>query len=332
MSNKLLVCYCVCGVRGLERIDLYLQHLASLQAQTLAGVRICIKGTLSTRECKRVLQSKLGDSVSYLWLDELVPVNVGFNAAVKRCIKAFGPFDGYVYSASDVDLLGVPMGFNSPLGLMEIEERLNYLTMMHYRMSPTDPLARGAAMVVSRCDGDCGFEDSNNWCGVDTKAIKAGDYVIPVGKGVNCHFQLFSHELVEAYGAPMPDIFTGDTTESVFTFLCAAIKRKMLMMSKPVIRHIGMMDGASAGFQRRGEGLYGAVLRPHHTNLKRICEEGHRYGMGYEECQSLHLHDPGKFDADGNALDDRLLPFLRDNLFLPPDQLDYDLLQGEFLP
>lgn len=295
--NRLLLVFNCCGLRGLERIDRYLAHLRAWLDQDLDGVKICVKGTLSTPGCKRVLTRKLGNKVSWLWIEDLVPVNVGFNRAVDLMVIEHGPFEGYVYTASDVDATGHD----------------DILWHMYNR--------KEAALVYPRIDNDPGYEFA------DTPVPFDRDHVVPVGKGCNLHCGLFSEEWRQAYGRVLPDVFCGDTTESVFSFMCAALHRRWLVLHEPELHHLVTMDGASAGF--RGKSLTFGIAQDEFW--KRL-QEGRKLGMGYEECQRVMVHDPRAYDSDGNAKDDKLLPWIRNNLFLKPHEFDYSGLHEEFVP
>ena len=92
-----------CGLRGLERVDKYLQHTNSLLKQEHDSFRVVASGCLSTSHCKRILKEKLGDRVSYNWITARVPVGTSFNHSVLQAVKAFCPAEGYVFVDSGVD-------------------------------------------------------------------------------------------------------------------------------------------------------------------------------------------------------------------------------------
>jgi hypothetical protein len=288
----------------LERIDKYLVHISSLLAQDHDSFRVVVSGCLSTSHCKRILCEKLGSKVSYNWITARVPVGVSFNHSVLQAVKEFGPAEGYVYVDSGVDC-----GFSGMLAKMD-ERRLE-----------------GHAMVHVHVDEDTGFE----WNGIHMPA-DGSDLVVPIGHSCNLHMQMFGHELLEAYGKLMPDVFASDTSESIFTFMCAAIRRKMMILGGPVIRHQSMMDGASSGFQR------GQVpFRPAVTNLKKLSDEGWHCGFGYEECSGVCLHDPAKYGHDGFLVSEDLrvglLNFIKTKMFLQePHEYDYVDIEHEWTP
>jgi len=301
---KCIVVFNCCGLRGLERIDKYLQHIDSLLKQeTLGTFRVVISGCLSTTHAKRLLAEKLGDRVSYNWITTRVPVGTSFNHSVLEAVKEFGPAEGYVYVDSGVDC-------TFP-GMLE-------------RMD--DRRQQGFAMVHVHVDEDTGFE----WLGVRMPE-DGSDYVVPVGRTCNLHMQMFSHELLQAYGKLMPDIFASDTSESIFTFMCAAIRRKMLILNGPVIRHQAMLDGASSGFQR-GQVPFKITKEDFNARI----DSGYDWAFGYEECQGRLMHDPAKYTEDGWVVTEDLRTglekFIRTKMFLQPAEFDYDDIEHEWIP
>ena len=299
---KAIVLYNVCGIRGLERIDRYLEFINHLLQQEHDSFRVVVSGCLSTSHCKRLLAERLGDKVSYNWITTRVPVGTSFNHSVLQAVKEFGPAEGYVYVDSGVDC-----GYPGMLAKMD-ERRVE-----------------GYAMVHTHVDEDTGFE----WLGVRMPE-DGSDYVVPIGKTCNLHMQMFSHELLQAYGKLMPDIFASDTSESIFSFMCAAIKRKMLILNGPVIRHHSMMDGASSGFQRGA-----AMFKITPDEFTKRLDNGYHCGFGWEECGGKLMHDPCKYDGNGELVSEDLrlglLDFIKTKMFLQPDEYSYDEIQHEWI-
>ena len=295
----------------MERVDQYFNHIESLLRQDHESYRVVISGCLSTSHCKNLLpvgserlgKRGLADRVSYNWITTRVPVGTSFNHSVLQAVKEFGPAEGYVYVDSGVDC-----GFAGMLSKMDDRRRL------------------GHAMVHALVDNDHGFE----WLGVRL-ADDGSDYVVPIGKTCNLHMQMFSHELLEAYGKLMPDIFASDTSESIFTFMCAAIQRRMLILNGPCIHHEPMLDGASSGFQR-GQVPFKISVE----SFRQRIEEGYHVGGGYEECQGVMMHDPAKYTPDGwlvsEDLRQGLLKWVRERMFLQPGEFDYKDIDHQWIP
>jgi hypothetical protein len=320
---KLLVVFCTCGIRGIERIELYVKHVTHLLEQRHDDFRVAVSGACNTEPCKRVLKAKFGDKISYNWTHRKLTVNVCFNQTVRLMERRFGPFDAHVYVDSGIDVAPYPTM------LQDMDQRMQ-------GRHPDPALTRKCAMVAVRADNDQGFEF------VGMSGNHEGDWIVPVGKACNLHCQAFHRSIFDAYGNVLPDIFVGDTTESTFSFLCAAVNRRWLILGKPEVHHEHSMDGPSSGHQRGGWNDPSKLLLfpdrcPH---MEYVCAAGKPFGLGYEEChiprgnerQWWLIHDPSKFDKDGNALDERLLPFLRNNLYLQEHVFSYSAMESIFVP
>ena len=102
--SKLLVILNCCGIRGCERMDLYVKHVESLLAQDFPSFDVAVSGACNTEACKRVLRHKLGDRVSYNWTNKKYTVGITFNQTVRTMEKAFGPYEAHVYVDSGIDV------------------------------------------------------------------------------------------------------------------------------------------------------------------------------------------------------------------------------------
>ena len=125
---------------------------------------------------------------------------------------------------------------------------------------------------------------------------------------------MFCHDILEYYGKLLPDLFASHCTESVFSFLCAAIKRHWIISKDYHISHAGSMDSPSAGFRPEGRDLpdYDHPIPQYGESMIHIfeCEEARRLGLGYEECKNLIPHDPSQFDENGHCVNDELKHYI----------------------
>jgi len=230
---------------------------------------------------------------------ELLPVNVTFNDTVLKMRKHFGEFETYIYIDSGVNLWNLPTG---------ISELYN---------SHKDKYA----IVCADPSNDKGYE---YW---GAHLINEAYIDIPLGKAMNAHCNLYSKDILDAYDKILPDIFASDTSESVHWVMAAAVKKRMLLNKAVSVFHNHNMDGGSAF---RGREF---LFRTKKT-IEDICRHGMSYGFGWEEVDPIRglQHDESKFDANGYALDDRLKPFLKDNLFVSKEEFDYSTIKAEFKP
>lgn len=296
--NKLLVIYNTCGIYGRDNTGQYEESLNSILNQDLEGCKVALSSCLNNPFHIDTLQKTFEGRVNFNIINEQLPVNVTFNQTVNKYVKEFGEFEGYVFVDS-----GITLGSDPTI-----------LTQL-YDLFKSGPYG----MVSARTDDDMGFDQ---WYKTDMLGQKLFDnhLIIDVGMAVNLHVQIFGNSILKHYGGLMPDIFAGQCTESVFSFLCAALKQKWVVHKDVVLKHYTGMDGASSGFephrwQAEGRNRWDHLFGTEESILD-IVRRGIEYGMGYEEVQKIVLHNPDKFDKDGFALDDRLKDYIRDELFL----------------
>jgi len=187
-------------------------------------------------------------------------------------------------------------------------------------------------MTTAQVDNDMGW----CWFGLaeSTKPILLQDALIPVGLACNLHCQIFSDDLLKEYGRLMPDIFRSYCTESVFSFLNAAIKKKWIISSKVRVHHAfnvpdgqpdngDGIDGHSSGF-KAPPGTWDDVWPPHTMNEIIMMEKGTKSGFGYEELRQIKNHDKACFDENGYCKNDLLKEFIKMNLYRQPQDFKYE--------
>ncbi len=309
--KKLLVVFNTCGINRNENIAYYNYAVNSIIDQDLDSYDVVISSCLASEQTKDNFNSVYGDKVDRIYVDERVPVNVTFNLAVIEAVKRHGPYEGYMYIDSGIHLTGQP-------------DTLRKL----YDIYKSGPFG----MVAGRTNTDTG---ADQWFGCTNEELfRNGPVVIPVGRAVNLHIQIFSNRLFEFYGKLIPDCFASYCTESVFSFVTAAINQKWIIANEPVVYHQCGMDGGSAGFNPLVYKRSGGDLTNHGfcvPSVHNIMKGGHEYGMGYEECASVVVHKPEKYDENGYCIDPQLKYYIRDNVFLSKDKFDYDKINFQYL-
>lgn len=324
MNKKLLVFYNTCGIRGVEYVHLYIQCLKNLLAQRGAGTdyQIILSSCLNSKQVKEVLVKEFKHSISYSFVDHMLPVNITWNLSVMKAIEAFGPAAGYCYIDSGIDV-GPDTG---------VLDRM-------YELHTSGPYGITAARASTDSGiylwygkGSCAEDESGQ-----EEMFKDGHFIVPVGKTLNLHMQIHDHSLIERFGRGMPDIFASHSTEGIFTFLCACLKKKFVWHKDVKVNHFTGVDGGSSGFRPEAAGVPGwqhtLPYAPRQITDIVADPEAKAVGLGYEECQGVLMHDPTKFDADGYAIDpEPLKKFIIDNFYLPPSHFRYDLIETQFLP
>ena len=297
----LAVIFNTCGISG-EHPEQYAEAIDRILKQDFTDFKLIVSSCLNSTECSTYLKNRFGDKIIINKIQERLPVNVTFNHSCLLARDTYGDFEGYLYVDS-----GIFLKTSKDLGIL-------------YDLFKSDSYG----MVAAQVDSDGGYLD---WFGLgkdnhDSSSnhilFENGDFVIPVGKTVNLHFQIFSRAILDFYGYLFPDIYAGHCSESVFSFVCAAIDTKFVLSKDVMVSHIQGMDGQSSGFnpstwQRNGKPTYD---HPFIVNsVVEIAKSGQKFGFGYEEVRHIVDHDPDKFDGY-TAKDQYLKHFIRDTQYL----------------
>ena len=304
--GQLLLVYNTCGSSGKNNFEHYTRCIDSILAQNF-DFNLIISDCLSSEEVRQqfIRTYQKDPRVSYLWIDDILPVNTTFNCSVLDFIERCGPREGYMYIDSGVDFCK-----NSDI--------IGDL----YKLFKSGPYG----MVTPWSE-----DDSGAW-GWFPDGLPEGDhFVVQVGRAINLHAMIFSHELVKFYGKPYPDIYASQCSESVFTFCCAALKLNWIISKIIKVNHIKGVDGASFNFKKNCLPWQNFMLgaRP---ALDIISDPvGVAAGFGYEENQNVLMHDPNQFDENGHCINNVLKHFIKENLFLPRSALDYDKINRKFI-
>tara|TARA_R110002012_G_scaffold65339_2_gene171246 strand:+ start:498 stop:1439 length:942 start_codon:yes stop_codon:yes gene_type:complete len=311
MLKKYLIVYNICEI-GRRNCDWYVNCLNNLLKLDHKRFHIAVSGCRVSNKTKETLYDMFKGKISFCYTENFLSVNITFNNTVLRSVKSYGKFDGYIYFDSGVD----------------IETNINLLNEIETRVN-TDQYS----MISVQTDTDHGhhwFKHDH----VNNPYIKGQDFVMPVGKCCNLHVSYFSNDLLEAYDRLIPDIFNAYCTESVFSFLNAAINKQWVILKDIILTHIKEKDGATLSYDHVGprgqpwNNLYGVA------DMSKIVEdpEARKVGLGYEELGNVLMHDPELYTVDGHAKNENLKEYIKNNLFLKPNQLDYNHIYSSYTP
>jgi len=306
--TKYLIVFNTCEI-NIPNLDWYIQCIDNLLEtecdDTKFNFDLAISGCMLTDNTKKVLKEKYKDKAFLNYIDCRLPVNITFNHTVNKIVDKVGRYDGYVYFDSGVNVA------NDKHFLKEIHER--FITGKY-------------EMVSLQTDTDTGF-----WIFGLHGYFYDHDFVVPVGKACNLHVTCFGDTLLKQYRKILPDIFLAYCTESVFSFMTAALESRWVIIKDLILEHKKSVDGASAGFDHTGpkepwNNLYGGL------DMLDIIRDpnAQALGLGYEECHNILPHNPEKFTDRGFAKEPELKNYIRDKLFLQDDVLNYSHIPYEF--
>ena len=326
---SLMIVYNTCGLSGRENSATYIKNIKSILEQDLQDKKVILSGCCLRKETFERIYEEFEDKISYYLTNERLAVNQTFNHAVLRGVEEFGEHDGYLYVASDVSF----------------SDDKNSLSRLHDRILNTEN-----GIVSPEIDKDNGYfwwfgfeEEQNIW---DVFG-KDKDFVVPLGSTANLHCSIFSNKIFKAFGRPLPDVFVSYCTESSFSFLAAAVKQRFVITNDVKYSHgenVGLHSGLDGQTQAFGP-AWDRVF-PGSRSIKEIVEspEAASCGFGHEEWvprfihkmdvpddKTFLIHDEKQFDDNGFSIDDRLKNFIKENLFLKSDVLDYNNVRHRFI-
>lgn len=320
--NSMAVIYNIAGLSERDNDEYYIKAIQSIIDQNFTNYKLIISSCLNTQNTIDHLLQIFNQKISINWIHDKIPINCSFNFSTLKTIEKFGEFDCICYIDSGCNLI------NNPNVLKDLYEL--------YQSGPY-------SLVTGRTNTDTGFpnwgicpgRDDNDSESFNDFFKKNGHYIVPIGKCCNLHFQLFGNKLIKEYKQPLVDLWAGQASESVLSFLTAAINQKWIIHSKVEIEHITGLDIPSCGFSPikwRYETNRPCWDHPFKIDsiLPRI-RGGLKYGLGYQEIEQIALHDPSKFDSDGYALCPELKDYIRDNLFLNISEFDYSKIKSIWL-
>jgi hypothetical protein len=295
--SKTLVVFNICGINGRNNTDRYLANLASIYAQS-GDFDVAVSACMNTPSDRKCILQHIPDLVAYNDIRDKLPVNVTFN---HTCL-ALPNYDNYIYVDSGISF-----------------EQENIIADMILRSEQRPELG----MVSCNTTTDSGL---HSWFpeGLPGEV----QFVMPPGKCHNLHVQLFKRCINNYYGRILPDVFASHCTESVLSFVVAAIKKNWLVLVDRVATHDVSMDGASAGFnpntENRGNATWNHTFASKRTISEIVWDErAAKYGLGFEEGHKVLLHDASQFDENLHCVNTDLKEYIRDNLYLQECDFNY---------
>lgn len=312
---KILSIYNTCGIHR-DNTQWYIKCIESILQQNTDNIdhKIVISSCLNSDICLNVLRAVFKDKVYIISYKDRYTVNVTFNKSIQTMSEKYGLFDGYLYIDS-----GVLMTGNSVL--QELNKRL------------IDQLY---SMITVQIDKDAAYNFMDPLLKYESNEvqIKNNDFIVPLGKANNLHIQLFSKELYQSFNKRIiPDIFAAYCTESTFPFLNAAVNKKWIIMKDIMCHHFPSIDGPSSS-QPHFSQIYGNAwnnLLYNRNALDFINDpDAIKYGLGYEECNNIMIHNKNAYDDNNNPLyPEELQKLALKYFFTTEEELNYGNIKYE---
>ena len=321
--NKIFIIYNICGLSGKTNNNQYSKSIESILNQNFNEYKLIISSCLNSQNTIDSLINKHRGKISINWIKDKIPINTSFNHTVIEAIKKFGPAESYLYMDSGVDF----------------ENQIDAIQKV-YNLYNSGPYG----LITIRTDTNHGFHIWFPETGAKTDNDTVADlyfrnlpdnFIVPIGKACNMHCQLFSNKIQEFYGQLWPSIFAGESSESVLGAVIAALKLKHIIHKDLQVHHEHSVDGPSSGFppwkwvQDTGRPPYDHPFII--DNLMDRIMGGAQYGLFYETIRGVLMPDLSKYDGNGYALDPKLKSYIKDNLFLKKEELDFNKINSEWI-
>jgi hypothetical protein len=313
MDKKLLVIYNICGIKR-NNIEMWVNHLTDILNQNYSNFIVAVSGCIVAEEAKSQLielKNKYKNLV-FNFTEEKLPVNITFNHTAQVCTNKFGIFDGYMYVASDVK-------FGND------QEVLKKMSTLHFNSN--------SGMTYAMVDNDHGLDGWYKECWEELNTLLETDhFCINIGKTANMHVILFDKDIYIKYANKIvPNIFASHCTETTYTYLTAAINKKVTVHNKTVmLKHIGFADSHSVGFMDE-IGWNHKVAWKHLFKSKipvedrLLSNEAKNVGFGYVDFYGGFSHSSELYDDNENHKNpENLFKFLKDALYLSEDEFNYN--------
>lgn len=312
--KKLLIVFNTCGL-GKETIGYYKEALDSIYKQKNVDFDITVASCLHPQSVREELQA-LYPKISIYAIDQKFPIHASFNHAIIETLKHRpNDYDGFVYFEAGAVLEGE----NDLMSLA------SYLWHTNGIITPLSAHDNGLNLFF-------GINKNNNDISEVDKLFRGClYYAFPPGKAANLHVAVYNRKLFDYYGKLQPDIFRTHTMESTLSFMCGAVDMNWLMLRDVRIQHRKLDTIDSICFdpyewRRQGNNNWNdPYIIP--DIIDRLLP-GCQYGMGYEECSQIIMHDEDKWDEDYRCKDKRLAPFLKKNLFLQEHELPHESIKA----
>jgi len=320
--SRLLVVYNICGIKR-DNTYKYPHYLSSLVEQKFEGEVKTVISACMPKPNTRPTMSLVFPQCDFNSIEEPLPINVTFNHSILEAVKRYGEFDAYAYVSCD----SLFPEDNMIQGLFDLLK-----SNPDYGMStPQTDIDGCYAYGLKLGGGRHGIDDER----ARHEMFKDGkDYIVPIGRACSPHVNFYNPKFLSFYGKLLPDIFAAYCTESIFTFLNAAINLKWVISKDHSIVHHANTDVPSAGFrpEERDAPPWDYPIPHFGESLIHVFknEEAIKLGLGYEECENIVNHDPSQYSPEGFCKNESLKHYLKDNVYLNREQLDYNNIKGTY--
>jgi hypothetical protein len=317
---KMLVVYNCCGAKK-DNLSMWIEHIDSLILQKNCIFDLVISGCIIDNKSQIDLLTYLSKTnfkgnIFLDFIQELHPVNVTFNHSIIKCSENFD-YRGYLFLSSDIKLLK--------------DDHIQKMFDFH----------------INENVGISNFiVDNENWIPTHISQdfwneLQKNHTNFPFGQSINCDCMIFDGDIFKTYGKVIPDIFRSWCTESVFPFLSASINKShkchdsSIVVHHAIYRREGSSVIAQSGCEKGCDDLYRSKRN---VRERLLTQEAYESGFGYAESHfTIHkwtresrekiylIHNDDFYFSPYHPKDtNRLVSFIKNNVFLSDEELNYN--------
>lgn len=297
----------------------YVDGISSILMQKGVDQDVVISSCLNTTPCRTRLMDVFESNIRYSFIDELQPLPVTVNLTVMKMEEKYGPYDAFLYVDSGVRFRD--------------EYQLAHLVHTHYDYK--------AGMTSALTSNDTGLYEAMGWgkhiddhSDIAKYFDKQGVFKFPIGGACCLHLQLFDRAIYESFGKIYTDIWASHCSESCFSHICGSIGKNYIITNEVVVDHLIGMDGASGGFSPRAWMEKGGNRLDHPYKTRSIFEifkDGQHLGLGFQEFGGGVIAPKDQFSPEGFALNQDLKHYIKNNVFLSKELLDYNKIKHQLI-
>jgi hypothetical protein len=303
-KKEIGIVFNTCGIRG-DFSHRYIKNLeALLNQKSRYKIHIIQSDCLSSDWSREKVREKIGGRILYNYINDKLPVNLTFNFSARKLLEIYPNIEWIIYSESAITLEKYDI---SKLLLCSCNN-IGYISGLVSCDNNLHPFVKRGLITEG--------EDTEKLCEVYPKQCIDLD----IGDSISCHLMAINKKVFTEFNGGLPDIFAGFCSESVLTFMAASLGLRWVVNTGVKVSHETQGDGRSVGFDPAGNRFDRGFIIGGVQGRVRECV---KYGLGYEECSNIIMHDASLFDGRLPIYQAELRECIKQNLFLQEKEFKY---------
>ena len=336
MEKKLLIIYSVFGKSLFikKQINECLENLRSLfwhidQNNLDNEVRVVVSANCSPDYLLNSIKKEFKNRITIFHYTARTTCQIAFN---KTCMFAEEYFDEKY------------LGFCSMTSGVKFKKQKDLFPRAIAKLSTNE-----YGMIAFQADNDHNYNYLGYLDNYRENIDFSKDYQIPIGCLTIGHCQIFHKDLKEFYGKPWCDVFGRGNQESSYSYVCAALRKKYILMGDSEVHEESANDNQNTPYSLLDMQKYpwpnkwyvGLMFGRTFEKTFLADKEGIDAGLGWhcEKTKEIYIEhgvmpleyliDPkhDKYDENYLSLDERLKYSVKRNYFSTIEEINYDKIK-----